>query len=119
MNKSDLIDAIADKAGMSKADAGRALDATIKAVAGALKKGMLQANPVILEPIMDISIRVPKDFIGDIISDLNTKRARVQGMNPEGEYTVVEAQVPQAEILRYAIDMKSITQGRGTLFTGH
>lgn len=82
--------------------------------AGALKKGMLQANPVILEPIMDISIRVPKDFIGDIISDLNTKRARVHGMNPEGEYTVVEAQVPQAEVLRYAIDMKSITQGRGT-----
>ncbi|MBN1367198.1 MAG: elongation factor G [Dehalococcoidales bacterium] len=82
--------------------------------AGALKKGMQQANPVILEPIMDISIRVPKDFIGDIISDLNTKRARVQGMNPEGEYTVVEAQVPQAEILRYAIDLKSITQGRGS-----
>ncbi len=81
---------------------------------GALKKGMQQANPVILEPIMDISIRVPKDFIGDIISDLNTKRARVHGMNPEGEYTVVEAQVPQAEILRYAIDMKSITQGRGS-----
>ena len=82
--------------------------------AGALKKGMLQAQPVLLEPIMDISIRVPKDFIGDIISDLNTKRARVQGMNPEGDYNVVEAQVPQAEILRYAIDLKSITQGRGS-----
>jgi elongation factor G len=82
--------------------------------AGALKKGMLQAQPVLLEPIMDIGIRVPKDFIGDIISDLNTKRARVHGMNPEDDYNVVEAQVPQAEILRYAIDLKSITQGRGT-----
>ena len=82
--------------------------------AGALRKGMLQAQPILLEPIMNINIRVPKDFTGDIISDLNTKRARVQGMNPEGDYNGIEAQVPQAEILRYAIDLKSITQGRGS-----
>jgi elongation factor G len=82
--------------------------------AGALRKGMLQAQPILLEPIMDVNIRVPKDFTGDIISDLNTKRARVQGMNPEDDYNSIEAQVPQAEFLRYAIDLKSITQGRGT-----
>jgi elongation factor G len=82
--------------------------------AGALRKGMTQSQPILLEPIMDINISVPKDFTGDIISDLNTKRARVHGMNPDGDDNVIEAQVPQAEILRYAIDLKSITQGRGT-----
>lgn len=82
--------------------------------AGALKKGISQAQPILLEPIMDIKVKVPKDFTGDIMSDLNTKRARVQGMSPEGEYNVIEAEVPQAEILRYAIDLKSLTQGRGT-----
>jgi elongation factor G len=83
--------------------------------AGALKKGLTQAQPILLEPIMDIKVKVPKDYTGDIMSDLNTKRARVQGMYPEGEdYNIIDAQVPQAEILRYAIDLKSLTQGRGT-----
>jgi len=82
--------------------------------AGALKKGLSQAQPVLLEPIMNIKVRVPEDFTGDIIGDLNTKRARVQGMTPEGGINVIEAQVPQAEILRYTIDLKTITQGRGS-----
>jgi elongation factor G len=82
--------------------------------AGALKKGMAEAQPILLEPIMNIEVTVPEDYTGDIIGDLNTKRARVQGMNPGGGYNVIEAQVPQAEILRYAIDLKSITQGRGS-----
>jgi len=59
-------------------------------------------------------VRVPKDFTGDIIGDLNGKRAKVQGMNPEDGSNVIEAQVPQAEILRYTIDLRSITQGRGS-----
>jgi elongation factor G len=63
---------------------------------------------------MNIKITVPEEFTGDIIGDLNTKRARVQGMNPEDGSNVIEAQVSQAEILRYAIDLKSITQGRGS-----
>jgi elongation factor G len=82
--------------------------------AGALKKGLTAGQPILLEPIMNISVRVPNDYTGDIMSDLNTKRARVQGITPEGDYSVIEAQVPQAEILRYAIDLKSLTQGRGT-----
>lgn len=82
--------------------------------AGALKKGLSQAQPVILEPIMNIKVKVPEDYTGDIIGDLNTKRAQVQGMNPEDGTNVIDAQVPLAEILRYAIDLKSITQGRGT-----
>ncbi len=82
--------------------------------AQALKKGLSQGQPILLEPIMNMTITVPEEFTGDIISDLNTKRARVQGMNPGGGINVIEAQVPQAEILRYAIDLKSITQGRGS-----
>jgi elongation factor G len=82
--------------------------------AGALKKGMTEGQPILLEPIMNITVTVPEEFTGDIIGDLNTKRARVQGMNPGGGINIIEAQVPLAEILRYAIDLKSITQGRGS-----
>jgi len=82
--------------------------------AQALKKGLSQGQPILLEPIMNIRIIVPGDLTGDIIGDLNTKRARVQGMNPEGNTNVIEAQVPLAEVLRYAIDLKSMTQGRGS-----
>jgi len=82
--------------------------------AQALKKGLSQGQPVLLEPIMNLTVRVPEDFTGDIIGDLNTKRGRVLGMNPENGTNVIEAQVPMAEILRYAIDLKSITQGRAS-----
>jgi elongation factor G len=82
--------------------------------AGAFKKGLAEGQPILLEPIMNIEVTVPEDYTGDIIGDLNTKRARVQGMNPGGGYNVIEAQVPQAEVLRYSIDLKSITQGRGS-----
>ena len=81
--------------------------------AGALRKGLSQGQPILLEPIMNIIVTIPEDFTGDIVGDLNTKRARVQGMNPEDGNNVIEAQVPLAEVLRYAIDLKSITQGRG------
>jgi elongation factor G len=81
--------------------------------AGALKKGLAEGQPILLEPIMNIKVTVPEDFTGDIIGDLNTKRARVQGMDAGGGINTIEAQVPLAEVLRYAIDLKSITQGRG------
>ena len=80
--------------------------------AQAFKKGMADGHPILLEPIMNLKVTVPGDLTGDIISDLNTKRARVLGMNPEGDNNVIEAQVPLAEIQRYAIDLKSMTQGR-------
>ena len=82
--------------------------------AQALKKGLDKGQPILLEPIMNVRVRVPEKFTGDIIGELNGKRARVLGMNPEGETNVIEAQAPLAEILRYAIDLKSITQGRGS-----
>ncbi|HEY41576.1 MAG TPA: elongation factor G [Dehalococcoidia bacterium] len=82
--------------------------------AGALKKGLADANPVLLEPIMDITIKAPEEYTGDIIGDLNTKRAQVQGMNPENGMNTINAQAPLAEVLRYSIALKSITQGKGT-----
>jgi len=82
--------------------------------AGAFRRGMTEGQPILLEPIMNIHIVVPNDCTGDIISDLNTKRARVQGMNPSDGNNTIDAQAPLAEVSRYAIDLKSITQGRGT-----
>lgn len=79
----------------------------------ALKKGFQDAQPVLLEPVMDMQITVPEANTGDIISDLNGKRARVVGMTPAGTMTTIEAQAPLAEVQRYAADMRSITQGRG------
>jgi len=82
--------------------------------AGALRKGLSQAQPILLEPIVNMTVTVPEDYTGDIIGDLNTKRAQVQGMNPQNGTNIIEAQVPLAEVQRYAIDLKSITQGRGS-----
>jgi elongation factor G len=82
--------------------------------AGAFKKGLAEGRPILLEPIVNLKVTVPNDLTGDIIGDLNTKRARVMGMNPEGGTNVIEAQVPLAEIQRYSIDLKSMTQGRAT-----
>ena len=81
--------------------------------AQALKKGLSQAHPILLEPVMSLKVTVPNDLTGDIIGDLNTKRARVMGMNPEGNTNIIEAQAPLVEVQRYAIDLKSMTQGRG------
>lgn len=80
---------------------------------GALKKGMEVAGPILLEPVVALRITVPSAVVGDIIGDLNTKRAQVQGMNPDGELTTVEAMAPLAEVQRYAIDLKSLTHGQG------
>jgi elongation factor G len=82
--------------------------------AGAFKKGLAEGRPILLEPIMDLKVTVPNDLTGDIIGDLNTKRARVMGMNPDAGTNVIEASVPLAEIQRYSIDLKSMTQGRAT-----
>ncbi len=85
-------------------------------VAGALafRKGVETANPVLLEPIMEVEVTVPEQFMGDIIGDLNGKRGRVLGMEPQDNKQVIRALVPLAEMYRYAIDLRSITQGRGS-----
>ncbi|MCL6557383.1 MAG: elongation factor G [Firmicutes bacterium] len=80
----------------------------------AFKKGAQQAKPVLLEPIMEVEVLVPENFMGDVIGDLNTKRGRILGMEPTGKQSRIRALVPFAEMARYAIDLKSITQGRGS-----
>ncbi len=81
--------------------------------AQALKKGLAQGQPALLEPIMNLSITVPEAYTGDIVGDLNTKRGHVLGMAPQGNCNVIQAQAPYAELLHYAIDLRSMTQGRG------
>jgi elongation factor G len=80
----------------------------------AFKKGVDQARPILLEPIVDLEVSVPEQYVGDVMGDLNTRRARVQGMFPNGTMTVIQAQAPLAEVQRYATDLRSLTQGRGT-----
>jgi len=77
------------------------------------KKGMLQANPVLLEPIMNLEVVVPEDCMGDVMGDLNSRRGRIMGMDAKGGSQVVKAKVPMAEVLRYASDLTSLTSGRG------
>ena len=79
----------------------------------AFKLSVKDAAPVLLEPIMDVRITVPEGNMGDILGDLNTRRARVQGMNSEKGRATITAQVPLAEMLRYTTDLRSITGGRG------
>jgi elongation factor G len=86
--------------------------------AQALKKGLSQGQPVLIEPIMKLTITVPETYTGDITSDLNTKRGRVLGMNPGNGINVIEAQAPYAELLRYALNLRSLTQGRGSFVMG-
>jgi elongation factor G len=84
------------------------------AASHALRKGVSQAQPVLLEPIMSVKITVPDAFTGDVMGDLNGKRARIMGMNPQNGMSIIEAQAPLAEMLRYSIDLRSMTQGRGS-----
>ena len=83
------------------------------AAAHALRKGVSEGQPVLLEPIVNVQITIPDGFTGDVMSDLNGKRAKVLGMTPGDGINVIDAQAPLAEMLRYAIDLRSITQGRG------
>jgi elongation factor G len=85
-------------------------------VAGSLafKKAVKEANPVLLEPIMEVSIQVPKDFVGDVMGDLNSRRGKVLGMDSADKLEVINAHVPQKEIMLYAPDLTSMTGGRGT-----
>ena len=80
----------------------------------AVRKGVSEGLPVLLEPLMNVQITIPDSFTGDVMSDLNGKRAKVLGMTPGDGINVIDAQVPLAEMLKYAIDLRSITQGRGS-----
>ena len=79
----------------------------------AFRAAFRKAKPVLLEPIMDVRVTVPDTMMGDIMSDLNTRRGRVQGMDTIGNKSIVTAEVPLAEMLRYGNDLRSMTGGRG------
>jgi len=79
----------------------------------ALKKGFMDAKPILLEPVMLIEVTVPEEFMGDIMGDLNKKRGRILGMEPQDGMQIIRAHVPLAEVFQYSIDLRSMTQGRG------
>jgi elongation factor G len=79
----------------------------------ALRKAIMDAGPVLLEPIMDVEISIPEEFLGAISGDINSRRGRVMGMEIKGKQQIVKAQVPLSEMFKYANDLRSITAGRG------
>jgi elongation factor G len=82
----------------------------------AFKKGMEEANPILLEPVMHMEITVPDDCVGDVIGDMNSRRGKVLGVEPQGGSQNIAVQVPMAEVLKYAPELRSMTSDRG-LFT--
>jgi elongation factor G len=78
----------------------------------AFQKVAKAANPIILEPIMDVTVRTPEDSMGEVIGDLNQRRGRIMGMDTEGHWQVVKAKVPEAELYRYSTALRSLTAGK-------
>jgi elongation factor G len=89
-------------------------------IAGSLafKKAMEECAPILLEPIMNISVVIPEENMGDVMGDLNSRRGKIEGMNARGKYQELKAQVPLAEVLTYAPNLTSMTSGRGTYTMG-
>ena len=85
-------------------------------IAGALayREAMEKAKPTLLEPVMNVEVSTPNEYVGDLMGDLSSRRGHVQGMESESEDTVIKAQVPMSEMLTYGANLRSITQGRGT-----
>ena len=79
----------------------------------AFKKGMQESKPILLEPIMNMEIVVPEENMGDVIGDLNSRRGKITGVVPQSRSQAIKSLIPMAEILRYAIDLRSMTGGRG------
>jgi elongation factor G len=80
----------------------------------AMRKAAMDAGPVILEPVMDVEVTVPERYLGDIMSDVNGRRGKIAGTEPGDGTQTVRAQVPESELQKFALDLRSITQGRGT-----
>ena len=79
----------------------------------AFREAVLSAKPCLLEPIMDIEVKIPEEFMGDIMGDISGKRGKIMGMESDGSFQVIKAQVPQAELYHYATTVRSLTGGRG------
>lgn len=89
----------------------------VMAASLAYKSGLKEAAPVLLEPILNVTIRVPETFLGDILGDITKRRGRVLGMESEGKYQIVNAEIPEVELCKYTTDLRSMTQGRGKFTT--
>jgi elongation factor G len=85
----------------------------------AFQKGVMDCQPILLEPIVNIEIEIPDEYMGDVIGDLNSRRGRVQGMDSNGSNQIIKGSVPLAEILKYAPDLRSMTSGRGNFTYTH
>ena len=83
------------------------------------KEAMKNASPVLLEPIMNVEVMVPEEYLGDVMGDFNSRRGRIMGIDAKGRMQVVRAQVPLAEMFRYAIILRSMTSGRGFFSMEH
>ena len=87
------------------------------AAALAFKEAMPKAAPVLMEPVYSFRIRVPNAFLGDVLGDMNRRRGRILGMELVGTDQIVLAEAPLSEMQRYAVDLRSMTQGRGSYTT--
>jgi elongation factor G len=77
------------------------------------KKGFLEAKPVLLEPIYELEVKVPEDYMGDVMGDISSKRGKILGMDSDGRFQIIKALVPLAELYKYSSHLRSLTQGRG------
>lgn len=84
------------------------------AAAQAFKKGFLAANPVLLEPIQEVKIKIPEEFMGEVMGDISSRRGKILGMESDGEYQVIKALIPLAEMFKYSTQLRSLTQGKGS-----
>jgi elongation factor G len=90
-------------------------------VAGSLafKKAVLEARPILLEPVMQLEVRVPEEYVGAVMGDLNSRRAKVQGMEPLARGILIRALCPHAEAMTYDAELRSLTQGVGYFTMTH
>ena len=79
----------------------------------AFREAFLSAQPCLLEPILDIEVKIPEEYMGDIMGDISGKRGKIMGMESDGTFQIIKAQVPQAELYHYATTVRSLTGGRG------
>ena len=79
----------------------------------AFREAFLSAHPCLLEPIIDIEVKIPEDYMGDIMGDISGKRGKIMGMDSDGSFQVIKAQIPQSELYHYATTVRSLTGGRG------
>lgn len=83
------------------------------AASQAFKKGFLEAKPILLEPIYDITIKIPEEYMGDVMGDISSRRGKIQGMDSESPFQIIKAKVPLAELHKYSTQLRSLTSGRG------